>query len=129
MKIAINKALSNANLKPNNINFINAHGTATKNNDMVEGHVFKDMFSKDTKVLSLKGYTGHTLGAAGAIDAVLTVLSLKKQWLPKNAGFSQEDPEIGFSPVTESTNFKAEYALSTSLAFGGINSAVIFGRA
>ncbi len=129
LKIAINKALSNANLKPNNINFINAHGTATKNNDMVEGHVFKDMFSKDTKVLSLKGYTGHTLGAAGAIDAVLTVLSLKKQWLPKNAGFSQEDPEIGFSPVTESTNFKAEYALSTSLAFGGINSAVIFGRA
>ncbi|MCP3898371.1 MAG: beta-ketoacyl-[acyl-carrier-protein] synthase family protein [Desulfobacteraceae bacterium] len=129
LKIAINKALSNANLKPNNINFINAHGTATKNNDMVEGHVFKDMFSKDTKVLSIKGHTGHTLGAAGAIDAVLTVLSIKKQWLPNNAGFSQEDPEIGFSPVTESTNFEAKYALSTSLAFGGVNSAVIFGRA
>ena len=126
--IAITKALSSANLKTENINFINAHGTATKNNDLVEGHVFQNMFSKDTKVFSIKGYTGHTLGAAGAIDAVLTVMSLEKQWIPKSAGFSQEDPEIGFSPVTKSMGFQAEYALSTSLAFGGKNSAVIFRR-
>ena len=128
LKTAINNALFNANLKNENIDFINAHGTATKNNDLVEGKVFKTLFSNKTKVLSTKGFTGHTLGAAGAIDSVLTLLSLHKQWLPENAGFSEEDPEIGFSPVKESTNFKAEYALSTSLAFGGVNAAVIFGR-
>ena len=128
LKIAIEKALLSAKLTYNDINFINAHGTATKNNDLCEGYVFKNMFKDKTKVLSTKGYTGHTLGAAGAIDAVLTVLSLEKQWLPINAGFLDEDPEIGFSPVTESMSFKAEYALSTSLAFGGKNSAVIFRR-
>ncbi len=131
LKTAIEKALFNAGLNKEDINFINAHGTATRNNDLVEGSVFKKMFAKDTKakILSTKGYTGHTLGAAGAIDAVLTVLSLQKQWIPENAGFLNEDPEIGLSPVTRSTDFKAEYALSTSLAFGGNNSAVIFRRA
>lgn len=128
LKIAIKKALFNADLSYNDIDFINAHGTATKNNDLCEGYVFKNMFENKTKVLSTKGYTGHTLGAAGAIDAVLTLLSLEKQWLPINAGFTDEDPEIGFSPVIEQTDFKAEYALSTSLAFGGKNSAIIFRR-
>ena len=128
LKTAIKKALLNAGLKEDNIDFINAHGTATKNNDAVEGNLFKSMFKKNTKVFSTKGYTGHTLGAAGSIDAVLTVLSLKEQWIPKNAGFSMEDPDIGFSPVSKSTNYKANYALSTSLAFGGQNSAIIFRR-
>ncbi len=128
LKTAISKALLNNDLCAKDIDFINAHGTATKNNDHVEGLVFKNMFSQQTKIFSIKGYTGHTLGAAGAIDAVITILSLQKQWLPMNAGFSQEDPKIAFSPVTKNTSFKAEYALSTSLAFGGQNSAVIFRR-
>ena len=140
LKMAVKNALINAALEEKDISFINAHGTATKNNDLVEGKVFKEMFSTGfgetcksgkackTKVLSTKGYTGHTLGAAGAIDAVLTILSLKNQWLPKSAGFTTQDPEIGFSPVTESVSLNADYALSTSLAFGGINSAVIFRR-
>ncbi len=129
LKTAIKKALLNADLSAKDIDFINAHGTATKNNDQVEGLVFKNMFAQKTEVFSIKGYTGHTLGAAGAIDAVMTILSLEKQWLPMNAGFSNEDPDIALSPVTENINFKAEYALSTSLAFGGKNSAVIFRRA
>ncbi|MCP4671179.1 MAG: beta-ketoacyl-[acyl-carrier-protein] synthase family protein [Desulfobacula sp.] len=128
LKTAIKKALFNADLSAEDIDFINAHGTATKNNDQVEGFVFKNMFSQKTKVFSIKGYTGHTLGAAGAIDAAVTILSLKKQWLPMNAGFLEEDPEIALSPVTKNISFKAEYALSTSLAFGGKNSAVIFRR-
>ncbi|MAF94758.1 MAG: beta-ketoacyl synthase [Rhodospirillaceae bacterium] len=128
LRTAITKALTNAKLDTNKIDFINAHGTATKNNDLAEGLVFNNMFSNNTKVLSTKGYTGHTLGAAGAIDAVLTILSLKKQWLPKNRGFSNQDPEINFSPVAHSTEYNAEYAMSTSLAFGGMNSAVIFRR-
>ncbi len=128
LKTAIKKALHIAGLKTRDINFINAHGTATKTNDLAEGHVFKDLFTRNTKIFSVKGYTGHTLGAAGAIDAILTVLSLQKQWIPQNAGFSMEDPEIGFSPVSSSTYLDSEYALSTSLAFGGNNSALIFGK-
>jgi len=128
LKTAINKALQTADLKTGDINFINAHGTATRNNDLVEGRVFKNMFAPGIRVFSIKGYTGHTLGAAGAIDAVLTVLSLIKQWIPRNAGFSIEDPEIGLSPVTSPMEIKAKYALSTSLAFGGNNSALIFRR-
>ncbi len=128
LKTAIKKALLNAKLDTNKIDFINAHGTATRNNDLAEGIVFNNMFSKNTKVLSTKGYTGHTLGAAGAIDAVLTILSLQKQWLPKNRDFSNQDPEINFSPVTHSIEYDSKYAMSTSLAFGGMNSAVIFRR-
>ena len=128
LSTAIEKALLNANLKKEDIDFINAHGTATKNNDAVEGQLFKKMFKSNTKIFSTKGYTGHTLGAAGAIDAVLTVLSLRKQWIPKNAGFTNEDPDIGFRPVSQPTNYNAKYALSTSLAFGGQNSAIIFRR-
>lgn len=131
LKKAVENALINANLQEKDISFINAHGTATKNNDLAESRVFKEMFpieTEETKILSTKGYTGHTLGAAGAVDAVLTLLSLKNQWLPKSAGFKTPDPEIGFCPVTEPVDFDADYALSTSLAFGGINSAVIFRR-
>ncbi len=131
LKRAVKNALDCANLEAEDISFINAHGTATKSNDLAEGKVFNEMFhfeTTSTKVLSTKGYTGHTLGAAGAIDAVLTILSLKKQWLPKSAGFTSLDTEIGFSPVTESVDVNADYALSTSLAFGGVNSALIFRR-
>ncbi len=128
LKITIEKALLNAGLSHENIDFINAHGTATKNNDLVEGVILSKMFPDKTKILSTKGYTGHTLGAAGAIDAVLTLLSLTKLWIPKSAGFEYKDPEIGFEPVIESQHFQAEYAMSTSLAFGGQNSALIFRR-
>jgi 3-oxoacyl-[acyl-carrier-protein] synthase II len=128
LETAIKKALLDAAIENDKINFINAHGTATKNNDAVEGQLFKNIFNSDTRIFSTKGFTGHTLGAAGAIDAVLTILSLIKQWIPQNKGFDNEDPDIGFKPVEVSMDYKAEYALSTSLAFGGQNSAVIFRR-
>ncbi len=128
LRTAIEKALGNAGINADDIDFINAHGTATKNNDLVEGLVFKNMFPRKTEIFSIKGYTGHTLGAAGAIDAVLTVLSIKKQWIPGSAGFSIKDPEIGFSPLSVATDLSAEYALSTSLAFGGNNAALIFSK-
>ncbi len=128
LKTAIQKALSMAGLDKNKIDFINAHGTATQNNDKVEGQIFKAVFGKTIKFISTKGFTGHTLGAAGAIDAVLTVLSLEKQWLPSTKGFLKQDLDIGISPVSEPCAIHAEYALSTSLAFGGQNSAIIFRR-
>ena len=76
-------------------------------------------------MFSTKGYTGHTLGAAGATEAVFTALALREGWIPKSAGFQNEDEEIGISPLKVKTEVKGRYALSTSLAFGGNNAAIV----
>ena len=80
------------------------------------------------KFVATKGYTGHTLGAAGALEAVISILCLQKGLLPKTLGFSQLDPEIGIAPTKtlESGNFKT--ALSLSLGFGRLNAALALGR-
>ena len=96
-------------------------------NDRVEGRVLGELFPQ-TPFLSTKGYTGHTLGAAGAIEAAFTLASLERGVLPPNVGFANKDPEVGLSPVAEPTSLQAETALSQSLAFGGNNGVLILGR-
>ena len=123
---AVNSALKTANINSENIAFINAHGTSTKDNDLVEGKVFKNIFGDAITFVSTKGYTGHTLGAAGAIEAIFTIEGLKNKWIPPNVGFETIDEEIGLAPVSELTEFEGDYAMSTSLAFGGNNSVLIF---
>jgi 3-oxoacyl-(acyl-carrier-protein) synthase len=86
------------------------------------------IFGPDIKVLSTKGYTGHTLGAAGGIEAVFTAAGLSKGWIPGSAGFQTLDEEIGLFPTHGKTEISGRYALSTSLAFGGNNAALIIGR-
>jgi len=127
LKLAINKVLKNCGLTAEDISFINAHGTATRDNDRTEGKVFKEIFGPKIKFISTKGFTGHTLGAAGGLEAVFTCLGLREGWLPKNPGFEKEDPEIGLSPLTTLTQLNGRYAISTSLAFGGNNSALVIG--
>lgn len=78
--------------------------------------------------LSTKGYTGHTLGAAGAIEAAFTIACLERGMIPANAGFSTPDPELGGTPVESCTEIKKTVALSESLAFGGNNSVIILGE-
>ncbi len=128
LKSAINEALVQANIECKDISFLNAHGTSTPENDKVEGKVIKELFGKDINMFSTKGYTGHTLGAAGAIEAVFIALALREGWIPKSAGFENEDAVIGISPVKEKTAVKGRYALSTSLAFGGNNAAIIINK-
>jgi 3-oxoacyl-[acyl-carrier-protein] synthase II len=123
---AITKALKMAHLDSSNIGFINAHGTSTKDNDLVEGSVFNKIFGSSIKFLSTKGITGHTLGAAGAIEAIFTILGLQNKWIPQSAGFKTFDEEIGLSPVSKLTEIDEDHAMSTSLAFGGNNSVLIF---
>ena len=79
-------------------------------------------------ILSTKGYTGHTLGAAGAIEAIITIESLKRQMIAANVGFSDPDPEFAVNPVTENTPVAGDHALSDSVAFGGNNAALVFRR-
>ncbi|MDP8266438.1 MAG: beta-ketoacyl-[acyl-carrier-protein] synthase family protein [Candidatus Aceula meridiana] len=125
LKSAIKEAIGEAGIELRDIDFINAHGTATLDNDKVEGKVIGEFFGPDIKAFSTKGYTGHTLGAAGAIEAVFTALALREGWIPKSAGFQNEDKEIGISPLKKKTEVKGQYALSTSLAFGGNNAALV----
>ncbi len=126
LKRAIGRALEESGIGPNEIDFINAHGTATPDNDKVEGRVMGELFGNGIRIVSTKGYTGHTLGAAGGIEAVFTTAGLRYGWIPGNAGFRTFDEEIGIAPVIEKTSIKGCYALSTSLAFGGNNAALVF---
>lgn len=127
LKKALGDALNRSGLKVEDIGFINTHGTGTENNDRIEGMVLREMFPK-IPFTGIKGFTGHTLGAAGAIEAVITVESLRLRELMPCGGFKKEDSQIGISPVSRKCQVDAEYALSDSLAFGGNNSALIFKR-
>jgi 3-oxoacyl-[acyl-carrier-protein] synthase II len=128
LRRAISEALSTSGVSSNSVGFVNAHGTGTPDNDRVEGRVLHDMLP-GVPFLSTKGYTGHTLGAAGAIEAVFTAACLEMGKIPGNAGFEITDPEIGISPVREVTPLVGTVALSESLAFGGNNSVVVLGKA
>ena len=121
---AIRKALHCAGLQTENIGFINAHGTGTIHNDLAEGRAFARIFGGQCPYFSTKGKTGHTLGAAGAIEAVITALMLRRQQITGSCRYQNQDPEIPFPPAA-AMKVAARYALSTSLAFGGCNSALI----
>jgi 3-oxoacyl-[acyl-carrier-protein] synthase-1/3-oxoacyl-[acyl-carrier-protein] synthase II len=124
LRRALSEALQAASISPGQIAFINAHGTGTPDNDKVESLVLSEIFP-DVPFISTKGYTGHTLGAAGAIEAALTLVCLEQQKLPANIGFRTADPQLPVQPVSQTTVIEGKVALSESLAFGGNNSVVI----
>ena len=129
LRTAIEDALARAGLTPDDISFINAHGTSTPANDFCEGNLFPRIFGENVKYLSTKGWTGHTLGAAGALECVFTLLMMEQERIPASRGFRNTDPGIPIPPVSCETALKdVRYALSTSLAFGGSNAAVILER-
>jgi 3-oxoacyl-[acyl-carrier-protein] synthase-1/3-oxoacyl-[acyl-carrier-protein] synthase II len=126
LKKALSDALIQSGRIAGDIAFINTHGTATKDNDRTEAKVLREMFP-NVPFFSTKGYTGHTLGAAGAIEAVFTIACLEAGMIPANAGFVTPDPELGAVPVVENTMTSKHIALSDSLAFGGHNGALVLG--
>ncbi len=127
LKRAIRTAFRESNIVFEDIAFVNAHGTGTRENDKVEGRVLAACLP-DVPVVSTKAYTGHTLGAAGAIEAVYSAAALLACWIPANAGFQQEDDQILLVPTLGKTAISKAYALSTSIAFGGNNAALIIKR-
>ncbi len=126
LKQALTHAMTESGTTPGDMAFINAHGTGTLDNDRVEGKILTEMLP-DVPFFSTKGHTGHTLGAAGAIEAAFTVACLEAGKIPPNVGFTTPDPEIGVSPVTRSIAIHGKTAITESLAFGGHNSALIIG--
>jgi len=127
LKQAIAEALSVAKLRADQIAFVNAHGTGTPDNDKVESRVLDAVFP-GIPFASTKGYTGHTLGAAGGIEAVFTIACLNRGEIPASIGFSTPDPELPATPVKVNTPINGSAALSESLAFGGNNAVVIFAK-
>ncbi len=127
LKQALAEAMATAGISREDLAFINAHGTGTPDNDRVESRVL-DAVLPGVPFLSTKGYTGHTLGAAGGIEAVLTVACLEQRTIPASVGFAEADPELPAVPVRQVTPVQGEVALSQSLAFGGNNAVLVLGR-
>ncbi len=124
---ALQEAFTTAGVTPEQIAFVNAHGTGTPDNDRIESHVLKKVLP-GVPFLSTKGYTGHTLGAAGGLEAVFTLACMQRGEIPANIGFADADPALAGTPVAVNTPVDAAYALSESLAFGGNNAVLIFAR-
>ena len=125
LESALRRALEEAGAEPDDVCFVNAHGTSTRDNDRVEGSVLSRVFGDEIPVLSTKGFTGHTLGAAGGLEAVFACAALREGWIPASPGFKNKDDEIPFSPVTQRMDLSGTVAVSTSLAFGGNNAALV----
>ena len=126
---AMERALASADLEANEIDYINAHGTATPFNDAAEGKAIGELFSS-VPVSSTKGMMGHSLGAAGAIEAVIGMLALQHQFLPPNINFRAGDPELRLNIVAnQSRNAAIGAVLSNSFGFGGTNASVIMQKA
>lgn len=126
LKKAVRFALQDAAVSPEELAFVNAHGTASQANDAAEAAAFNTLL-KNVPVWGSKGVTGHTLGAAGAVEAVLTLTALNQKEVPPTFGFTEQDGTVGFTPTRHKTAFTQKAALSDSLAFGGCNAALVLG--
>jgi 3-oxoacyl-[acyl-carrier-protein] synthase-1 len=126
---AMLEALRRAGLQPGDIDYINLHGTATPANDRVEGLAVNTVFGSETPCSSTKGFTGHTLGAAGITEAVISLLSLEHGFLPGSPTTQTVDPEIRCGIVLQGRAAPVEKVMSNSFGFGGSNCVLVFGRA
>ena len=127
LKKAIAGAMAACRKSVEKIAFINAHGTGTPDNDRIESQVLNEILA-GIPFLSTKGNTGHTLGAAGAIEAAFTISCLEAEKIPASAGFATADPDLPATPVQQETPVNGTIAISQSLAFGGNNSVLVFGK-
>jgi len=115
-------------LKPEQINFINAHGTGTENNDEAEGKAMLRLFSTPPAFASTKSNIGHTLGGAGAVEAVFCLMNIHFQEVYKGLHFQQPIASTGLSPVREYKKMKVEHVMSNSFGFGGNCSSLVFSK-
>jgi len=125
-------ALKDATLAPDDVGYVNAHGTSTPIGDVIETRALKRVFGERAKkvpVSSTKSMTGHLLGGAGGLEAGISVLALRDQTLPPTINLEKADPECDLDYVpNHARKASVEYALSNSFGFGGTNAALIFRR-
>ena len=126
--LAMQGALQSAKLSEDKIDFINAHGTGTENNDEVESKAMMRLFDKPPAFASSKGNIGHTLGAAGAVEAVYSILSLVHQEIYPNLNFKDPITSTGLQPVSTYQKFPLQHIMSNSFGFGGNCSSLVFSK-
>jgi 3-oxoacyl-[acyl-carrier-protein] synthase II len=125
-RAAMEQALTTAGIAAEEIDYINAHGTATRFNDSAEAKAIHDLFGSRVPVSSTKSMMGHSLGAAGAIEAVFCLLALQRGLLPPNINFNKLDPEIQLDVVANQPRFQpVRTVLSNSFGFGGTNASIV----
>ena len=128
--LAMKKAIENAGLAPEQIDYINAHGTGTENNDTSEGTAIMRIFGgKIPPVSSTKSFTGHTTSAAGCVEAVISILTLLHNFIPENLNFSEKIPELSFTPFVKAEKMPIlQHVLSNSFGFGGNDTSLVFSK-
>ena len=130
--LCMQRAINDGGIKPEQVNYINAHGTGTEVNDPTEARAIRKVFGEHADgiaVSSTKSMHGHALGAAAAMEAAATVLGIYNRMLPPTANFTELDPQCEIDVIAnEARASEAEYALSNSFAFGGLNATLAFRR-
>lgn len=127
---AMRKAIETAGLKPTDIDYLNAHGTGTEANDLVESKAIKSVFGDRLPLISsTKGFTGHTFAAAGAIECVFSLLAINNSLALPNVGFSNPIDETEIVPVIEPQTVKINNIISNSFGFGGNDTSLVISKA
>jgi 3-oxoacyl-[acyl-carrier-protein] synthase II len=130
---AMELALADARVTPDRVDYINAHGTSTPYNDRIETHAIKNALGVEAKripVSSSKSQLGHLLGAAGAVEAAITILAIGNQKIPPTINHATSDPDCDLDYVTDGPrNERVEIAMSNSFGFGGQNACLVFAKA
>ena len=126
-------ALASAGLAPSDVDYVNAHATSTPAGDLAEAQAIREVFGAHIDrlaVSSTKGATGHLLGAAGALEALLSVRALETGMLPPTLNLDRPDPSFTLDHVAnKARSTRARVVLSNSFGFGGVNAALVFGSA
>jgi 3-oxoacyl-[acyl-carrier-protein] synthase II len=127
---AMRLALEDAELAPEAIGYVNAHGTATDHGDIAETTATNEVFGDRMPISSLKSYTGHTLGACGALEAWVTLEMMREGWFHPTLNLRKVDPRCGaLDYITgEGRTLDTDYAMSNNFAFGGINTSLVLRR-
>ena len=130
MGIVMQQALDSAKLPAKEIGYINAHGTGTKYGDIAETKATEFVLGNNTPISSLKSYTGHTLGACGAIEAILSIEMMNNNWFCPTLNLKEVDQDCGQLDYIKDSgrNLEIEYFMTNNFAFGGINTSLIFKR-
>lgn len=126
--LAMQKAIAKSNLQPIDIQYVNAHGTGTNNNDETEGFAVSTIFGNNIPpISSLKSYLGHTTSAAGSVEAAISILAMQNDFIPANLNFKEKDEKINFAPNNHNIlNHKYNNFITNSFGFGGNDSSCVF---
>ena len=127
-RAAMLQALQRAGVQPQQVDYVNLHGTATPSNDRAEDRAVSALFGTDVACSSTKGWTGHTLGAAGITEAIFCAMSIEHGFVPGTLNTVERDPELALPVLLDNRDQRVERALSNSFGFGGSNCSLLFGR-